>query len=271
MAEAQEVEQELETEQEQPQTDEIDEATTHSDEDREPGGADPQAVRARKEYRLRKSREQENAQLRRELDELRGAVKTLKDVQTKPAQERIYSMAEVNAAVEAGKITRAVADQYIEDYILPARVKAYVDKEKQEEAKKQPEERAKAECDEYTKLQPWLNNVSDPRFIDVAKEFDRLTTEYGMADNWITRAMAVRHVVGPLDKLKDKARVRSTTRDATDFHSEAPAGGMGVDTKRVDMSKAPADMVAIWDRTGVSAEDRAKELKIWQDSQARRR
>lgn len=236
-----------------------------------PGGADPQAVRARREYQARKAQEAKNAQLQRELDELKGTVKTLKELKAEQPKERIYTLAEVNAAVDAGKITRVVADQYIDEYIWPAKIEAYRQKERDQEAKLKPEEKAFKECEDYSKLQPWLNNPADPRFATVAVEFNRLTSDYGMPDNWVTKALAVRNTLGPIEKIREKAALRANTRDATNFHSELPGGGNGGDPKKADLSKAPAELVAFWDSHGVTAKEREVEFKYWREEQAKRK
>jgi len=232
-----------------------------------PGGADPQAVRARREYQARKQAERANEELRLKLASLEGEVKTLKETRTEKPAERIFTLAELNTALAEGTLKPEVYGQYVEQHYLPAKVKELLQQEKQLEQKAKPEERALQECTEYTKVQPWLNDTRDPRFLEVAAEFNKLTADYGMPETWVTRALAVRNVLGPLDKLKEKAAVKSMSRDATKFHSEVPAGGNA--TPKSPLAAAPAELVAQWDKLGTSAEDRAIELKHWNDKRAK--
>ena len=245
---------------------------TDEGEQGKPGGADPQSVRARQEYQRRVAKERENTELQRQLNILRGEVNVLKEQkETKPA-ETVYTMVQVNAAVDAGTLSRADADRYIEDIIIPRRLQDTLRKEKEADQKLEPEKRAQNELIEYVKVQPWLNNTGDQRFTQVAVEFNRLQSEYGLPDNWVTKNLAVRNVLGPIERLKERAALRANTRDATDFTAHTPAGGGApVTNGKIDINAAPKELVAQWDRFNTSPEDRKIEMKYWNDKQAKKK
>ena len=84
------------------------------DDDREPGGTDPQAVRARKEYRQRKRYEHALVQEREARIAAEARATALADARRTPVQpERRYTSAELQQAVDAGTITGIEAADYL--------------------------------------------------------------------------------------------------------------------------------------------------------------
>lgn len=245
----------------------VDDAT---EDEGEPGGSGPEETRARKEYRARKRIEQQLESERIERVRLEERLKTLEEVSKAPAAQpqRIFTPQEVQAAVDAGQVSAAEGMAYL------ARVEAQraLEAEREKAAAQKPFERATTEVNEYMVHLPWTRDRSSPEFARVAAEYQSLVQNYGFADDIRTQRIALERVAGPLDKLKQRAQVASTTRQvraATASHSESPAGG-SAPRKSDDISSAPDHIKRVWDQTGLTAAQRAKEWEYYRQSQPRK-
>jgi hypothetical protein len=235
-----------------------------------PGGDDPQAVRARKEYGRRVKAEQETEAERLRVARLEGELEALKQ-KPAPTAEKVYTMAEVNAAVEAGTITRAQGDSYIQEHTLPNVFKQVLSARDAEQRQLQPLVKAEADIEDYKRQIPELNNKSDPKFVAVANQYHRLVAD-GLPENLVTQRVALEMTYGSLDKLKKKAEIEAQTRErgANGMPVDTGAGGPKPTNGKVDVSKAPAHLVAYWDRTGTSAKDREAEMGYWMKKNAKK-
>ena len=258
------------------QTDETPEIVTEAapsvvetaEDEGEPGGAGPEETRARKEYRARKRIEQQLESERIERVRLEERLKTLEEVGKKPAAQRIYTPQEVQAAIDAGQVSTIEGMTYL------ARVEAQraLDAEREKAAAQKPFERATSEVNEYMAHLPWTKDRSSPEFIKVAAEYQSLIQNYGFADDIRTQRIALEKVAGPLDKLKQRAQVAAATRTVRAVaasHSESPAGG-SVPRKGDDIGNAPEHIKRVWDSTGLTPAQRAKEGDYYQKSQPRK-
>lgn len=249
---------------------------TPDDDGGKPTGDDPQAVRARKEYQGRKRAESEREQARLENIRLSERLKTIEEErqkQTAKPQDRVFTIAEVNAAVDAGTISRADADRYIESEVIPATYKKLRAQEQQVEQQKAPIDRAIQDIGEYKKLFGWgaEPDRTSPDFIKVENKYRELIAT-GLPNNEVTERVAIEMVHGSLDALRKKREYAAANATARTFPVDGGAGGTGGGGNgRVDISKAPASMVAMWDREGTDAAARERQLKIYQDLQAAKR
>ena len=241
-----------------------------ADDEGEPGGSGPEETRARKEYRARKRIEQQLESERLERVRLEERLKTLEEVSKKPAEQpqRIYTPQEVQAAIDAGQVSQIEGMTYL------ARVEAQraLEAERSKAAAQKPFERATSEVNEYMAHLPWTKDRSSPEFIRVAAEYQSLVQDYGFADDIRTQRIALEKVAGPLDKLKQRAQVAAATRQVRAVaasHSEFPAGGT-VPRKGDDIGNAPEHIKRVWEQTGLTAAQRAKEWEYYQKSQPRK-
>src|SRR3990167_3523616 len=127
-------------------------APSGTEEGKEPGGADGQAVYQRKLYRENKQlQDRLQAQAREQArlaERLKLAEETLSKQQTIQAQPRIYSVAELEAAVADQRITREDAERYKFEVIVPRQVQTQT--EAREKARQEHEAKERREVDSLT-------------------------------------------------------------------------------------------------------------------------
>ena len=248
--------------------------TAPVDDDGKPGGDDPQAVRARKEYQARKRAEEALAVSReREIRAEERARVLQEQLKTKPRVEpkKIWSIAEVNAAVRDGRITDpADADRYIDEEILPARIDAVLAQREAAKTQKTPIESAAKYIDEYIDLHPALKDTTSNDFQRVALEYNRLVKEDGLPGDFRTQKVALNMVLGTLDQRREKIRLADIAAKARTIPVDGGSGGAPASTGKIDISKAPATMQADWEREGVDQATRARRYQIYLDLKAQR-
>ena len=260
---------------EPPKEPDVSPGTVVLDDDKEPGGDSPEAVFARKVWRERREARAEAKAARdeaqRERDERIRAEEQLRLAKEAPTtkETKIYSMAEVRQAVRDGRISEADGDTYIQDTIIPHQIKQTLEAEKRQQAEKQPLERAAAELEEFKTIIPQIMVEGSDERTKVLIEVRRLMDSRGWANDSRTQVQAVENVFGRLSENKKRGEVdRATRAGLRPGPVDAGAGGAGVTTGAVDLSKAPPGMRAMWERNGDSVETRKKELKIYQDLKA---
>ena len=226
-----------------------------TEEGKEPGGADGQAVYQRKLYRENKQlqdRLQAQAIEQARLSErLKLAEEQAKQQQTTQAQPKVYSVTELETAVTDGRITREDAERYKFEVILPRTVQAATEARDREraaqEAKERPLAEARKNLGEYTKSYPWLADGANPKTQEIAGRYNQLVSTYGLAQNEITTALAISQVLGPVDKAVQRREVENLTSRNTGTFTEPGAGG-AVNSGAVGnaLSKVPKDLVDGW-------------------------
>lgn len=274
------VEVQQEEEQPQPEGDEETQAQaeeqasddTGDDEDREPEGSDPQATRARKEYRRRKKAE-ENAQLlENQLLTLQGQVQALQEVQTKQPQSgrmTLESMtsAQIRAwAEQSGQEYDPAVQQVIREKEETEREERLLAKWEQRQEQRERSKTANEQLLEYQASIPALSRPGSPELIEVAKELNGLTNN-GLPNNETTQLMAVKMVFGPLDKMRGKKNSDNYTRRNREVSGETHGGGGGgIENaggrggfKNPDGVSVDKETLQHWDEMGYSPEQK-KEL-----------
>ena len=232
-----------------------------AEEGKEPGGADGPAVYQRKLYR-------ENKQLQDRLqaqaieqarlaERLKLAEETLSKQQATTAQPKVYSVAELEAAVSDGRITREDAERYKFEVIVPRQVQAQTearDRARQEQdAKERPLTEARKSLGEYMRLYPWLTDGTNARTQEIAERYNQFVVTYGLPQNEITSALAISQVLGPIDKATQRKTVDDLTSRNTGTFTEAGAGGAVNNTATGNaLSKVPKDLVEGWKNMGVT-------------------
>lgn len=235
----------------------------------EPSGDKPEDVYARKRARELRQARQEAERLRLELAEREGRLKALQEQrqQASSQQERVFTMAEVNAAVEEGKITRAQADAYIEEKIIPYRYQQLRQKEITQERQQKPLEAANTYVNDYVKVMPQLASRDSKEFIEVATKYAELVRE-GHHDDVRTQKLALDLVYGDLERRRRRASLE--TRPTPTIPVETP-GRPVAPSGKVDVTKAPAEFQEIWRKTGTTLEAQERQYKIYLEKQAAKR
>lgn len=247
------------------------------DPDREPGGDDPQAVRARKEYRQRKKMELELRAEREARIAAEARAEAIKETAPRPEKAsapRAYSMQEIQAAVDAGTISPVEAADYLAKQRAEEVASRVLNEERTRVDVESRHSTALTQVKAYAELAPWITDRTDSRFAQLDSEYRKLTDPnglYRLPQSPATDLLVLEQVLGPITKLRKKSEV-VVQRDT---HTEAGAGGNGTQFKpgagNGVLAKAPKNLVDFWDRTGTIQKDREAELKIWEQREARRK
>jgi hypothetical protein len=240
------------------------ETPTDGDDDGEPNGSDGKAVYQRKMHRRAVQAERDAADLRERLARLEGEL-TVRREKPEPEKPKEPTIAEVVKAMEEGTVSAAQGAAYI------AKKTAQEERarERQEEAAQKPILTAQQTIDEYKQLVPGLSTKSHAKWSEVQSEYNRLTATLGLPHSLSTEVLAVEHIFGKVEAIKAKRNMDRTDREGARFHSER-GGGAAASEQKPDHNKASRDQVALWEKLGVSAEDRAKEWEYIRARQAKR-
>lgn len=253
-----------------------DEAAGGEHEDKEPGGVDPQAVRARKEYRQRKRYEVELRQEREARIAAEAREGALKEQAAQPAKgaPHRYTVQEVQTAIDAGNISAIEGADYLAKQRAEEVATRVLGEERARVANDNRYNLALGQVQQYAELAPWITDKADSRYAQLDRSYRMLTDPnglYQLPQSPATDLLVLEQVLGPIEKLRKKGEVVNRG----DFHAEAGAGGGGGTVKSAngagDFSKAPKNLVDFWDRTGTSSKDREAELKIWTARELRRK
>ncbi len=247
----------------------VEPAPVDEPEEKRPGGDTPEDIYRRKEYDRRVKAEKAAEEVRLENARLAERVKLLEEQKSKPAEQKIYTIAEVNAFVAAEKITREDADRYIDEVIIPAKIDQRLRVHDTEQQKKAPVERAKAEVAEYLELHAALRDKNSDDFRKVATKYSELVARGHPADER-TESVAAEMVLGTIDAIKKKQQMATLSRQSPRIPTDAGGGGQGSNNGKIDISKASAEQKAFWDQMRTSPEDRVKEYKYILDKQGRK-
>ena len=220
----------------------------------EPGGADPQAIRARKEYRARKRAETAAQSEREQRIALEARLQALEETreERRAAQPVVppvtrYTGVQLQEAVDTGRITTADMIEYMaETKATQVRATQRV-RDTQDSQERDHQKTAMTELDAYAKAYPQLTG-EHPQRSAIQQEYRRLTEDFGLPGDIRTQLMAIKLVLGPVSRLgeqkvsRDAARVKATQ----DLHAETggtgTAGAPAVTPAAIDaqISKLPA-------------------------------
>lgn len=239
------------------------------DPEKEPGGDDPQAIRARKEYRLRRRLESELSLLQQEKIAATARMQTLEEFyKPKAAQPRVYTTQELQTAIDAGTITVVEAA----DYLAEQRSKATADRVLKEERQRASDESrtatAQQRIDSYVEMLPWLRDKTDSRRRVLETAYGRLMRDYELKDNLTTESLFLEKQFGSLDSLKAKARLDTDNRTHSDTHMESGRGGGDAPVvpkpgQKPDLAKMPEKFHKFWNATQTPIAEREKEAVLW--------
>lgn len=242
------------------------------DETGEPGGSDPQAVRARKEYRARRAVEVELRQEREARIASESRLRALEEREQRqptPTTQRKFSPAEIQAAVDAGTVSLVEAADYLARSRAEETAERVLTQERTRVDVEERQSRALGQVNEYTQFAPWITDKTDARFRNLEVEYQKLTDPnglYRLPQSPATDLLVLEQVLGPIASLRRKADVQ--TRN--DTHVEASAGGapVGKPQGASDFSKMPKHWIDFWEKTGTSLKDREDEMKRYRAREA---
>jgi hypothetical protein len=240
----------------------VDESTI--DPTREPGGDEPDNAYQRKRTRELNHARQEAERLRLEKAELEGRYKALQEQKQTQQEERVFTIAEVNEAVEQGRVTRRDADAYIQSTVIPYEFKQLRKKEVEQERLTAPVEKARNYVNEYIEVMPQLADTTSREFTAVARKYQELVAD-GHHSDYRTQRLALDYVYGDLERLKRK---RSLESRPTPTIPVDVGGRAQVPSGKVDVSKAPPEFQEMWRMTGTPPDAQERQLKIYLAKQA---
>jgi hypothetical protein len=240
----------------------VDESTI--DPTREPGGDEPDNAYQRKRTRELNHARQEAERLRLEKAELEGRYKALQEQKQTQQEERVFTIAEVNEAVEQGRVTRRDADAYIQSTVIPYEFKQLRKKEVEQERLTAPVEKARNYVNEYIEVMPQLADTTSREFTAVARKYQELVAD-GHHSDYRTQRLALDYVYGDLERLKRK---RSLESRPTPTIPVDVGGRAQVPSGKVDVSKAPPEFQEMWRKTGTPPDAQERQLKIYLAKQA---
>lgn len=224
----------------------------------EPHPLDPGGKRFSEVYGEMKDARREAQELRERLARLEGEVQATKPAD-KPA-ERMYTPEEMQALVDAGRITPMKATQQIA--WQQAELKA-----REERQQRQVEDRQRValnEVNQYVDKLPGLRNSSSPEFAKVARIAQDIADDMGKpTSDPIVQRRACREAFGSLERLAKAATVRETTRQNADTHVETSGGGGSVTTTSTKdpLKDVPQHYKDHWKRLGYSQQQMIDEAQ----------
>lgn len=245
----------------------------------EPGGAEPQAVRARKEYR-RRIQLQKDLQTEREraiaAEARADALAESRDVAAPPAPPdkpafQIYSDEQVSQAIDQGVISPLQASSYL------AKREAYLAQQESERIRREEtaqtqretttreiEQKAATELAAYTKVYPTLHTGEHPRWSEIQAAYTDLRSR-GLPESLTTQALAVRLVLGPVETAiqREETTRMARERQASDFHSEGGGGSTAEPRNGGDpLAKVPQRYKEFWKKMGYTRQQMEAEAKF---------
>ena len=243
----------------------------------EPGGADPQAVRARKEYRARRRVEKELVQEREQRIRLEARMQALEEqarpvIAPAPVQAPVrYTRQQLQQAVDAGTISVGDMAEYLAETKVSAAFAAERQRTQVETQERTVQVSALGELEGYVAAHPWLKaEADDPRKDQIRQEYQHFVQDFGMPADLRTQVAAVKAVLGPMSKAAEVKAAQAAARQqgAGDFHAEggggkAPGGEQVVagDKMLAKLPKAHQEYVA---RLGLRGKELEGYVKAYQ-------
>jgi hypothetical protein len=239
--------------------------------DKEPGGDKPENAYQRQLYRDRKRLQDELAVEKAERIRAEERAKTLEEVRRdKKAEEPVYSMAQIEKAVEKGSITREEAAVYIENVLWPKKLSDEFTKREQKVLQEAPLEKARKDIDKYMQLVPELSDKNSVEYRKVSDKVRELIG-YGHPAGPQTDRIAAEMVLGGLDKVKKRQELGDGNSSSRTMPIDNGSGTPPKPSGKVDLSKAPESLQRVWQRNNITDTNaQARQLKIYNERHAER-
>lgn len=238
---------------------------TETADEGEPGGASPQEIRARKEYRARKRAEDAAQQEREQRIAAEARLKLIEDqakqraAQTVPKPARRFTTAEVLQAVNNGPNGIQMAEAI--EYIFETKDLARRQVEQQRHSREQQVSAAQSELREYFEVDPRLKTSEHPKAKEIAARYSDIVTRLGMPRTHAAMLLAYREVLGPVERLRQVKETTKMTRQTRDTHVETSGGKGDAGHSSNPLARVPAHFIKHWQDRGYSREEMIKEAK----------
>lgn len=237
---------------------------------REPGGDSPEETYARRRTRELRQAKDELERERVEKARLEGEVRVLKEARaTQKPEQKILSIAEVNALVEAGTNTREEGDRYIQEVIIPKQVDDRIKAREAEQNRLEPFKRARDGIEEFKVLFPSLMDKNSPEFKRAQREYLDLIA-LGYEPDIRLEFVAAGKALGPLAsqrKRREIAEMNATPRTVPIDSGGSPSTTSG----KIDLNKASEWQKADWDREGADQATRERQYRLFLQLEAQRK
>ena len=199
------------------------------------GGSENETADAKFERRIKAALANQKASLRAEFDAQLQAFRAGADSQQPKREEapKRYTRKELNAAVEAGQISRDQADEVWDTQVRTEATEVAARTAREVVVGNATKERIDADLASYKRLKPEIMERGSETREQVQEEYNYLTAR-GAPKTEATELAAIRAILGPLEKL-EKA---STARRASESEQQgggsgAPKGGSGGGQKQL--------------------------------------
>ena len=225
----------------------------------DPHPLDPGGKRFAEVYGEMKEARREAQDLRDRLSRMEGAV-AQQQAKPVPQQPVTYTSAQLQAAVDTGKITPAqMADQLAwqrakeSEAALEYRLEA-----------KRRNETALNEINQYVEKIPSLRSASSPEFAKVATVAREIAEELGKSvDDPLVQKRALREAFGTLERLTKVKEVAGTARGLTNMDSETRgSSGVNTNTKADPLKDVPQMYKDHWKKLGYTQAQMESEAKF---------
>ena len=203
-------------------------------------GSENESLEDKFERRIKAALANQKTQLRAEFDAQLQAFKAgAASQEKKPDAPKRFTRKELNAAVDAGQITRDQADE-----VWDGQVRAEAKEEATRTAREvvlgtATQERVDADLSSYKRLKPEIMEEGSETRESIKAAFKRMTSR-GSPANEATELAAIEAVLGPLDKLENAAKATRSQESHQESGGGKPAGGGGSGKKLVDHLKGEA-------------------------------
>jgi len=222
----------------------------------------PSAIYARKQYQRAKRAEEQLQAERLEKIRLEERLRALEEQKKEKVEEQVFTAEQIEQAIETKAITRAQGMQ------LLARQEAKRLREEEQEKRQQnePIERAKVEINEYMELIPELADKNSKEFTRAKIEYAKLI-QLGHPADQRTERVALQLAHGSIEAIKKKAELKAAPPPPPVMPVDMGGAGNHQSNGKLDINKAPAHLIAYWNRTHTSQADREDEFRRWQKRQ----
>ena len=188
------------------------------------GGSENETADAKFERRIKAALANQKASLRAEFDAQLQAFRAGADSQQPKREEapKRYTRKELNAAVEAGQISRDQADEVWDTQVRTEATEVAARTAREVVVGNATKERIDADLASYKRLKPEIMDKSSETRGKIVEEFTYLVG-IGKPRDEATELAAIRAVLGPLEKLERVARASRSEES----HQESGGSGSG--------------------------------------------
>ena len=176
------------------------------------------------------------------------------------APVKIYTAAEVQTFIDAGRITPAQGA----DYLAEQRVRASEQQMERRFEQRQVAADAQSEVTQFLTVIPALHNPTSDEFSKVRTVAWEIARDLGLeVTDARVQKQALRQVFGTLDKVKATRQAGQVNRTQADTHTEVGGGGSQPAPRPDVMKGIPKWQMEYWRAQGYTAKEMENEAKYF--------